>query len=67
MIHKCGSILVNRTYEITESGTTRVQSIPESEYMELYRYFNSEKQIELSDEAKNIWTRCNVIRQRQIL
>lgn len=52
VVHKCGSILVNRTYEITENGTTRVQSIPESEYMELYRYFNSEKQIELSDEAK---------------
>ncbi len=52
VIHKCGSILVNRTYEITENGTTRVQSISESEYMELYRYFNSEKQIELSDEAK---------------
>lgn len=52
VIHKCGSILVNRTYEIIENGITRVQSIPESEYMELYRYFNSEKQIELSDEAK---------------
>ena len=52
VIHRCGSVLVNRTYEIAENGTTRVQSIPESEYMELYRYFNSEKQIELSDEAK---------------
>lgn len=61
VIHKRGSTLVNRTYEITENGTTRVQSIPESEYMELYRYFNSGKQIELSDEAKKYLNKvqCN--------
>ena len=48
VIHKEGTILVNKTYE--ENGIIR--SIPESCYHELYEYFNDNGDGTLSEEAQ---------------
>ncbi|MFU2363510.1 MAG: type V CRISPR-associated protein Cas12a/Cpf1, partial [Clostridiales bacterium] len=59
IIHKKGSILVNRTYEAEEKdqfGNTQIvrKTIPENIYQELYKYFNDKSDKELSDEAAKL-------------
>lgn len=59
IIHKKGSILVNRTYEAEEKdqfGNIRIvrKTIPENIYQELYKYFNDKSDKELSDEAAKL-------------
>lgn len=59
IIHKKGSILVNRTYEAEEKnqfGNTLIvrKTIPENIYQELYKYFNDKSDKELSDEAAKL-------------
>lgn len=59
IIHKKGSILVNRTYEAEEKdqfGNIQIvrKTIPENIYQELYKYFNDKSDKELSDEAAKL-------------
>lgn len=59
IIHKKGSILVNRTYEAEEKeqfGNIRIvrKNIPENIYQELYKYYNDKSDKELSDEAAKL-------------
>lgn len=59
IIHKKGSILVNRTYETEEKdqfGNIQIvrKTIPENIYQELYKYFNDKSDKELSDEAAKL-------------
>lgn len=59
IIHKKGSILVNRTYEAEEKeqfGNSRIvrKNIPENIYQELYKYYNDKSDKELSDEAAKL-------------
>lgn len=59
IIHKKGSILVNRTYEAEEKdqfGNIQIvrKTIAENIYQELYKYFNDKSDKELSDEAAKL-------------
>lgn len=50
VVHKRGSVLVNRTYRDADNGNKRVL-IPENIYQEIYNYYNQNGG-ELSDQAK---------------
>lgn len=51
VVHKKGSILVNKTY-IDKDDKEQKKSIPEKEYQEIYKYLNGMGSRELSDTAK---------------
>lgn len=52
IIHKKGTILVNRTYMEEMHGETVKANIPEKAYQEIYNYMNHRLKGELSAEAK---------------
>ena len=52
IIHKKGTILVNRTYMEEMHGESVKKNIPEKEYQEIYNYMNHRWKGELSAEAK---------------
>lgn len=53
VVHKKGSILVNKTYtEKTGNGEEVRRPVPDDVYLELVNYYNGEQKAILSDEAK---------------
>lgn len=52
IIHKKGTMLVNRTYMEEVNGNSVRRNIPEKEYQEIYNYKNHRLKGELSTEAK---------------
>lgn len=53
VIHKKGSILVNRCYVDADDGKRK--PIPEKEYMEIYNYCNGKRDTELSESARKYY------------
>ena len=51
--HRKGSILVDRTYVREEKDGIEVRdTVPEKEYLEIYRYLNGKQKGDLSESAK---------------
>lgn len=53
IIHKKGSILVNKGYNEQKENEER-KTIPDEVYTELYKYFNKIGEVKLSNEAKKL-------------